>query len=101
MKSAIDKVNKDSGETGIIVAKLKSKRWDTTKSIEFVLEQEKIVKKQISDIMDKWTAMKLDAHDTMSKEELTIKTTMAATVAKELLDSSKKFIKEVLGEFRS
>ena len=42
LKSAIDKVNKDSGETGIIVAKLKSKRWDTTKSIEFVLEQAKM-----------------------------------------------------------
>ena len=101
MKSAIDKVNKDSAETGIIVAKLKSKKWDTSKSIEFVMEQEKIVKKQMSDIMDKWTAMKLDAHDTMSKEEMTIKTTMAATVAKELLEASKKFIKEVLGEFRS
>ena len=101
MKSAIDKVNKDSGETGIIVAKLKSKRWDTSKSVEFVLDQEKIVKHQISDIMDKWTAMKLDAHDTMSKEELTIKTTMAASVAKELLEAFKKFGKEVLGEFRS
>ena len=101
MKSAIDKVNKDSGETGIIVAKLKSKRWDTTKSIEFVLEQEKIVKKQISDIIAKWTVMKLDEHDKMSKEELTIKMTAAATAAKELLETSKKFIKEVLGEFRS
>ena len=94
-------MNKDSGETGIIVAKLKSKKWDTSKSIEFVLEQEKIVKKQMSDIMDKWTAMKLDAHDTMSKEEMTIKTTMAATVTKELLEAFKKFGKEVLGEFRS
>ena len=94
-------MNKDSGETGIIVAKLKSKKWDTSKSIEFVMEQDKIVKKQMSDIMDKWTAMKLDAHDTMSKEEMTIKTTMAATVTKELLEASKKFIKEVLGEFRS
>ena len=94
-------MNKDSGETGIIVAKLKSKRWDTTKSIEFVLEQEKIVKKQISDIIAKWTVMKLDEHDKMSKEELSIKMTMAATVAKELLETSKKFIKEVLGEFRA
>ena len=101
MKSAVDRVNKDLGETGIIVAKLKSKRWDTTKSVEFVLDQEKLLKQHKEDITDKWTAMKLDAHDTMSKEELTIKTTMAATVAKELLDSSKKFIKEVLGEFRS
>ena len=101
MKSAIDKVNKDSGETGIIVAKLKSKRWDTTKSIEFVLEQEKIVKKQIADIIAKWTVMKLDEHDKMSKEELVMKTTMAASVAKELLEAFKKFGKEVLGEFRS
>ena len=59
------------------------------------------MKKQISDIMDKWTVMKLDEHDKMSKEELGINVKMAATVAKELLETSKKFIKEVLGEFRS
>jgi hypothetical protein len=101
LKSAIDKVNKDSGETGIIVAKLKSKRWDTTKSVEFVLEEEKRVKKEIADIIGKWTIMKLDEHDKMSKEDLAIKVTAAATAAKELLETSKKFIKEVLGEFRA
>ena len=101
MKSAIDKVNKDSAETGIIVAKLKSKRWDTTKSVEFVLEEEKRVKKEIADIIGKWTIMKLDEHDKMSKEDLAIKVTAAATAAKELLETSKKFIKEVLGEFRA